>query len=41
MTDEEKYEEERMSTVLDEWAMIDDPSVTYNEVEEWYKDEEI
>ena len=32
--DEEKY----MSECLDEWVMIDDPDVSYKEVEEWHKD---
>ena len=40
MTEEEKYEEEeRMSNILDEWALIDNPEVTYNEVEKWHEDE--
>lgn len=40
MTEEEKYEEEeRMSNILDEWALIDDQEVTYNEVEKWHEDE--
>lgn len=40
MTEEEKYEEEKfMSEVLDEWAMIDDPNVTYNDVEKLHEDE--
>lgn len=33
--EKEKFETE----ALDEWAMIDDPEVTYNEVEKWHEDE--
>lgn len=40
MTEEEKYEEEKFnSEVLDEWALLDDPSFTYNDVEKLHEDE--
>ena len=43
MTDEEykeKLEEEKFeSEALDEWAMIDDPSFSFNDVEKLHEDE--
>ena len=40
MTDEEKMENEKFeSEVLDEWAMIDDDSFTFADVEKLHEDE--
>ena len=39
MTEDMENEEKFNSEVLDEWALIDDPEVTYNEVEKWHEDE--